>query len=88
VIQMRRILCPTDFDVRIPALPRGGGARHAPWRHPRASAPVVRAARGAQAEMIVMGVQGRGAVDLMFFGSTTHHVIRESHCPVLTIRGR
>jgi nucleotide-binding universal stress UspA family protein len=49
---------------------------------------ILRAAREAQAEMIVMGVQGRGAVDLMFFGSTTHHVIRESHCPVLTIRGR
>jgi nucleotide-binding universal stress UspA family protein len=49
---------------------------------------ILRVARETKAELIVMGVQGRGAVDLMLFGSTTHHVIRESHCPVLTIRGR
>lgn len=49
---------------------------------------IERAAREGKADLIVMGVQGRGAVDLMLFGSTTHHVIRESHLPVLTIRGR
>ena len=54
----------------------------------RAHLVVVRVARVAPADLIVMGVQGRGAVDLVLFGSTTHHVIRESQCPVLTIRGR
>lgn len=49
---------------------------------------IQRVAREAGAHLIVMGVHGRGAVDLMLFGSTTHHVIRESHCPVLTIRDR
>lgn len=49
---------------------------------------ILHAAREAKADLIVMGVQGRGAADLMLFGSTTHHVIRESQCPVLTIRGR
>jgi nucleotide-binding universal stress UspA family protein len=49
---------------------------------------IQRVARETGAHLIVMGVQGRGAVDLMLFGSTTHHVIREAHCPVLTIRGR
>lgn len=38
------------------------------------------------ADLIVMGVQGRGAADLFFFGSTTHHVIRHAHCAVLTLR--
>ena len=38
-------------------------------------------------DLIVMGVRGRGAADLFFFGSTTHHVIREAHCAVLTLRG-
>lgn len=38
------------------------------------------------AELIVMGVQGRGAADLMLFGSTTQHVMRQATCPVLTIR--
>jgi nucleotide-binding universal stress UspA family protein len=37
-------------------------------------------------DLIVIGVQGRGAVNLMVFGSTTHHVVREATCPVLTLR--
>jgi nucleotide-binding universal stress UspA family protein len=36
--------------------------------------------------LIVMGVHGRGALDLLVFGSTTHHVIRGSTCPVLIVR--
>ena len=51
-----------------------------PWRE------ILKEAAGRQAELIVMGVQGRGAVDLMFFGSTTQHVVREGRCPVLTIK--
>jgi nucleotide-binding universal stress UspA family protein len=31
-------------------------------------------------------VQGRGAVDLALFGSTTSHVVRHAPCPVLTVR--
>ena len=37
-------------------------------------------------DLVVMGVQGRGALDLALFGSTTHHVIRAGTCPVLTLR--
>jgi nucleotide-binding universal stress UspA family protein len=37
--------------------------------------------------VIVMGVDGRNALDLMLFGSTSHHVIRKAPCPVLTIPG-
>jgi nucleotide-binding universal stress UspA family protein len=33
----------------------------------------------------VVGVHGRNALDLLLFGSTTHHVIRNAPCPVLTI---
>jgi nucleotide-binding universal stress UspA family protein len=39
-----------------------------------------------QSDLIVMGVHGRGALDLLVFGSTTHHVIRASACPVLIVR--
>ena len=39
-----------------------------------------------QTDLIVMGVHGRGALDLLLFGSTTHHVIRASACPVLIVR--
>jgi nucleotide-binding universal stress UspA family protein len=41
-----------------------------------------------RADLIVMGVQGRGAVDLMLFGSTTQRVIRQAACPVLTLRSQ
>ena len=36
--------------------------------------------------LIVMGVQGSGAANLMAFGSTTQHVVRQATCPVLTLR--
>jgi nucleotide-binding universal stress UspA family protein len=39
------------------------------------------------ADLIVLGVAGRGAVDMAWFGSTTHHVVRHATCPVLTLRG-
>lgn len=51
-----------------------------PWRE------VLRVAAEAQSDLIVMGVQGRGTTDIMFFGSTTQHVVREASCPVLTLR--
>jgi nucleotide-binding universal stress UspA family protein len=37
-------------------------------------------------DLIVIGVHGRGVVDLMFFGSTAQHVVRQAACPVLTLR--
>ena len=48
---------------------------------------ILSVADALSADLIVMGVQGRGAADLLFFGSTTHHVIREARCAVLTLRG-
>ena len=54
--------------------------RGKPWKE------ILRIAAERRAELIVMGVQGRGAADLMFFGSTTQHVVRQATCPVLTLR--
>jgi nucleotide-binding universal stress UspA family protein len=45
------------------------------------------AAREGGADLIVLGVRGRSAVDIGFFGSTTNHVVRGATCPVLTVRG-
>jgi nucleotide-binding universal stress UspA family protein len=38
------------------------------------------------ADLIVMGVHGRKALELMLFGSTTNQVVRRATCPVLTLR--
>jgi nucleotide-binding universal stress UspA family protein len=51
-----------------------------PWRE------ILRVAGDRDCDVIVMGVQGRGAADLLLFGSTTQHVVREAACPVLTLR--
>jgi nucleotide-binding universal stress UspA family protein len=39
-----------------------------------------------RADLIVMGVHGRSAIDLTLFGSTTNQVVRRARCPVLTLR--
>jgi nucleotide-binding universal stress UspA family protein len=52
----------------------------------RAYREILRRAGESDADLIVMGVHGRGALDLLLFGSTTHHVIRASTCPVLIVR--
>jgi nucleotide-binding universal stress UspA family protein len=49
---------------------------------------ILRVAGEQDADLIVLGVQGRGAIDLAFFGSTANHVVREATCPVLTLRAR
>lgn len=54
----------------------------------RASRAILRVATERSSDLIVMGVQGRGAFDLMLFGSNTHAVIRAAACPVLTVRGQ
>jgi nucleotide-binding universal stress UspA family protein len=53
----------------------------------RAYSQLLRRAAEEQADLIVMGVHGRGALDLLVFGSNTHHVIRAATCPVLIVRG-
>jgi nucleotide-binding universal stress UspA family protein len=47
---------------------------------------ILRIAAEQQTDLIVIGIQGRGAADLMFMGSTTNHVVRAATCPVLTLR--
>jgi nucleotide-binding universal stress UspA family protein len=43
------------------------------------------AAGERKADLIVIGVRGRGPVDIGFFGSTANHVVRAAACPVLTV---
>ncbi len=51
----------------------------------KASERILENAKGHGADVIVMGVRGRGAIDLMAFGSTTNDVIRRAPCPVLAV---
>jgi nucleotide-binding universal stress UspA family protein len=53
----------------------------------RAYKQILRLAAAGKADLIVMGVHGGHPINDMFFGSTTHHVVRGADCPVLVVRG-
>jgi universal stress protein A len=65
-----REMCPIEESVAI------GTA----WKE------ILRIAHEEQADLIALGVRGRSAADLLLFGSTAQHVVRQAECPVLTIR--
>jgi nucleotide-binding universal stress UspA family protein len=55
-------------------------------RHGRSHRELLGAARDSQADLIVVGGQGHGAVSLAMFGSTASQVAREASCPVWIAR--
>jgi nucleotide-binding universal stress UspA family protein len=46
---------------------------------------IIQLALDTQVDMVVMGVRGRGALDLAVFGSTTYRVLQLGPCPVLAV---
>ena len=55
-------------------------------RHGRSHRELLRAAREGDVDLIVLGAQGRGSVDLALFGSTASQVVRGAACPVWIVR--
>ena len=47
---------------------------------------ILRVADERKANLLVIGVHGRGVVDRMLFGSTAQQLVRTASCPVLTLR--
>jgi nucleotide-binding universal stress UspA family protein len=54
----------------------------------RAYKAILRHAELTNADVIVMGAQGAGGLELMLYGSNTQHVVRRAICPVMTVRSR
>lgn len=46
---------------------------------------LLRLAKDRAADVIVLGVRGRNAADLLVFGSTANKVVRQAPCPVLVV---
>jgi nucleotide-binding universal stress UspA family protein len=46
---------------------------------------IIQLALETQADMVAMGVRGRGALDLAVFGSTTYRLMQLGPCPVLAV---
>jgi nucleotide-binding universal stress UspA family protein len=65
----------------------GGPAPAVAVRFGKSYVEMLDAARERHADLIVVGVQGRSALNLGFFGSTANHLVRSAACPVLTVRG-
>jgi nucleotide-binding universal stress UspA family protein len=55
-------------------------------RHGKPYREILALAETEHVDLIVMGVHGRNALDLMLFGSTTNHLVRRASCPVLTLK--
>ena len=47
---------------------------------------IVTYAKSADIDLIVMGTDGRGAMQRLLDGSVAEHVVRTAPCPVLTVR--
>ena len=47
---------------------------------------IVRLAKEENADLIITGTHGRGAIAHMLMGSTAEKVVRKAPCPVLTVR--
>jgi nucleotide-binding universal stress UspA family protein len=47
---------------------------------------IVKKADDCGADLIIMGTHGRKGVDHLLFGSTAERVVRNAHCPVMTVR--
>ena len=69
----------------IPADADGYCAIESAVREGAAYREILKEALERATDLIVMGVQGRGAIDLLIFGSNTARVVRNSDCPVLIV---
>jgi nucleotide-binding universal stress UspA family protein len=71
-------LVPDTLPGRISVAPR--------VCHGKSYVEILRVAAEDQADLIVLGVHGRRAIDVLLLGSTTNQVVRHATCPVLTLR--
>lgn len=85
----RRVLA-ADAEARLQALvpedARNWCAPSSRVVHGKAYAEILNVARQERAGLLVLGVRGRNALDMMLFGSTANQVVRHASCPVLTVR--
>jgi nucleotide-binding universal stress UspA family protein len=90
VPEYRRYLTEDAYERMRPLLAEAAGPRckfEPVVLTGRAHHEIAQTAASREADLIVMGAQGRGAVGVSLFGSTAQHVVRAANCPVLTVRG-
>ena len=78
---LKRLTAAIPEDARVWAKPDERVVKGRAYRE------ILKTVEEERVELVVMGVNGRGAIDRFVFGSTTHRVIRDAACPVLTLHG-
>jgi len=74
-----------QLEASIPAEERSRVTIKSRMRVGRPYQEIVRFGQETETDLAVLGVRGRGALDLALFGSTTHRVIQQAPCPVLAV---
>jgi nucleotide-binding universal stress UspA family protein len=74
------------LDALVPDEARAYCSVHAEVTEGRPADEILRFARDRSADLVIMGVRGRDALDVALFGSQTRTVVHEVQCPVLTVR--
>jgi nucleotide-binding universal stress UspA family protein len=74
------------LEALVPESLRRRGGAHTRVVHGRPHVEVLRLAADGAADLIVMGIRGRAAADLLLLGSTANQIVRRATCPVLTTR--
>ena len=74
-----------QLDKLIPPEGVKAGKNKTKVRIGRAYEQIIQLALEIQADLLIMAVRGRNALDLALFGSTTYRVIQLGSCPVLAV---
>jgi len=80
-----RAECLNRLRTLVPESARTLCSAHTEVREGAAYREILRTAAERRADLIVMGVHGHGALDLLLFGSNTARVIQAATCPVLIV---
>jgi nucleotide-binding universal stress UspA family protein len=73
------------LEALVPETARAYCTVHAEVADGQAQVAILRLATEVGADLIIMGVRNRHAIDVAVFGSHTQAVVRAAHCPVLTV---
>jgi nucleotide-binding universal stress UspA family protein len=73
------------LDALVPEAARAYCTVHAEVDEGPAHEAILRLATDVDADLIIMGVRSRDALNVVVFGSHAQAVVRAAHCPVLTV---
>lgn len=74
-----------ELEESIPPDAREGCRVNSLGRMGKPYQQIIQLALEARADLLIMGVRGRGALDIALFGSATYRVIQLGSCPVLVV---